>query len=971
VTRVAVARTKYARGFPSDKDVPFAYQVLELNEALERRYTSDAHLVTYVANGLVRQQRVNKPGLAAYPHPLRVECFFADVDNPGHALWTDETLAEARATDPHHEALATTGLYYTSAGRRIVQPLEKPVLAGEAEPYIRAWLVSLEQAGLAVDHNCRDWTRHFRLPYVRREGLKHTQIPDCLDLSRMRAVVPPEPTENVELAAIDQPGTRRPRDVHVGAWTTELPEVYRETAERLAVAVCTVSIDWHPLFMALAGALLARGIPPEHVPALCHAVSTLTGGDDRTQDRVTSAKTTVDRWRLGQPISGYSSLCTNWPGVAQAVDLVTSRGDQRRAREAAMAPVAPVALPALEVTIAALEDAIRNAGTGLTLIQAACGLGKTRATERIAAERAAKTHVSPDAMGDRAPFNSKTAISVDKHALAEQVVAHLVQLRTPARRHFGPLSKMDDKGQPVCKFAEIAGPLVAGGQRMRWLLCDGQGKTPCEYADTCAAKDGAEGPDDARVDVGPHGLMGQLDKATGSTGLLVLDEPPSLLETYSFTMAQLDEAVRHLRDFESNYVNALQPALQSLLQWARTWGPDDKPSSIQDLVNHFAGGLPPEIVPAARRAALLPDNADPLACARHAPRPDGGPRTPPIDLPALAQVRKSPARAAEVGRTSRLLQTVQHGAEHHVVARVETYNGRRVLHLTHVNDQFRDTLKRNGAVVVLDANADIHAPVFAKVAPLQFLRFDAPDGAPIERTMHWLPHATRTGWLKDGKLQLVPSLVRAVRSAIAWAHRKPGNGVLAIIAIRVVELALRAAFDPSDTVEAEWKEAGQDAATLADVHTKLGPILATWKGKLLVGHYGALRGLDHMAEADCLVTLGDPWVNKSQAEHEAVFLEVEDWNDRYRALCAAELEQAHGRLRTIHRTREGRALHLGTVAPGGQQWAVASAPRSTKAPDDAAMVSAVATLGSVSAAAAALHVRPANVRAALQRSLRM
>jgi len=695
-------------------------------------------------------------------------------------------------------------------------------------------------------------------------------------------------------------------------------------ARTLAAAVREVQTAWHPLFIALAGALLGRQVPAEHVPALCHAVSRLTGNDDRPEDRVTGAKSTIQRWQANLPIAGYRRLAEAWPAVAAALDRAMAKGDEKRARDevAALAPVVEPPRSVAEVTLA-LEDAIRNAGTGLTLIQAGCGLGKTRAAERVAAERAAKTHVDPNAKGDRAPFNSKTALAVDKHALAEQVVEHLVQLRTPARRHFGPLALLDVDGKPVCKLADVAEPLVAGGQRMRWLLCEGQGNTPCQFADGCAAKDGAEGAKDARVDVGPHALMGQLDKAAGSTGLLVLDEPPSLLETYSFTMQDLDAIELNLRAFDGDYVTALRPALNAVLHWARTCGPDEKPSSVEDLVNRFAGSDP--ALAAAQRTVFLPSNVDPLVCAQKAPMPPNSPRVPPITPAHLAQARRSPAVAGNIGRASRFLQIVFHGVSARVATRVETYGGRRVLHLTQVNEQFHQALQRNGAVVVLDANADIHAPAFSEIAQPHLLRFDAPDGAPIERTMHWLPHATRTAWLKDGKLRLAPTLVQALKVAVRWANERSLGGTLALVTMYVVELALRLARDPNDTeARAAWTESGQDAATLTLVQERLGPILQEWKGELLFGHYGALRGLDHMAQADCLVTLGDPWINMSQAEHEAVFLELDNWEQRYKALCRAELEQAHGRLRTVHRTREGRALHVGKELPSGSGWVSAT-----------------------------------------------
>ncbi|MFX9054237.1 hypothetical protein ABTN50_20235, partial [Acinetobacter baumannii] len=67
VARVAVARDKYAKGFqPGQEQVPEAYEVLELRQALHRVYSGDAHLVAYLVEGATRQPRVNKPGLALF-----------------------------------------------------------------------------------------------------------------------------------------------------------------------------------------------------------------------------------------------------------------------------------------------------------------------------------------------------------------------------------------------------------------------------------------------------------------------------------------------------------------------------------------------------------------------------------------------------------------------------------------------------------------------------------------------------------------------------------------------------------------------------------------------------------------------------------------------------------------------------------------------------------------------------------------
>ena len=72
-----------------------AYEVLDLRAALERVYETDAHLVTYVIEGAVRQPRINKPGLPSFERPVHTTTFMCDVDNPGHADWNDELRDEA------------------------------------------------------------------------------------------------------------------------------------------------------------------------------------------------------------------------------------------------------------------------------------------------------------------------------------------------------------------------------------------------------------------------------------------------------------------------------------------------------------------------------------------------------------------------------------------------------------------------------------------------------------------------------------------------------------------------------------------------------------------------------------------------------------------------------------------------------------------------------------------------------------
>jgi hypothetical protein len=89
----------------------------------------------------------------------------------------------------------------------------------------------------------------------------------------------------------------------------------------------------------------------------------------------------------------------------------------------------------------------------------------------------------------------------------------------------------------------------------------------------------------------------------------------------------------------------------------------------------------------------------------------------------------------------------------------------------------------------------------------------------------------------------------------------------------------------------------------------------------MVGYYGNLRGLDAMAGCDALATLMDPVPNLDEVQHNAAYYELEfDWEEYLRMLIRADLEQAHGRLRLVHRTQQAAACHVGSELPGGYGW---------------------------------------------------
>lgn len=193
---IAVAPDKFAPGLaPGCPNPPPAYQVVELKEALRAIYETDAHFVPY-HNGAARQARINKTGLPLYAGgDLVVDALIAEEDLPGHGEWTPELRATAREQEATLEILSTVGIYETAHGRRFVQPLAEPIPLADVERHLHRWLEHLRAAGVNVDMACKDWTRHYRLPHVQRDGKPYRSPYVNLDRMQPIALAPLPPVE--------------------------------------------------------------------------------------------------------------------------------------------------------------------------------------------------------------------------------------------------------------------------------------------------------------------------------------------------------------------------------------------------------------------------------------------------------------------------------------------------------------------------------------------------------------------------------------------------------------------------------------------------------------------------------------------------------------------------------------------------------------------------------------------------------
>jgi len=153
-----------------------------IDQALAYQYDCDAHFVPYVSDRRLNTQAIGKCRAT-------MTLFVVDVDAPNHAPPTPEWRATEREKVRRLETIAP-GYYAfeTRGGYRLVwllsepQDLDSPADAALWPRVYCAWLAWLErEAGIVGDASCADWTRCYRLPFVRRDG-EDQRLPTSGDL---------------------------------------------------------------------------------------------------------------------------------------------------------------------------------------------------------------------------------------------------------------------------------------------------------------------------------------------------------------------------------------------------------------------------------------------------------------------------------------------------------------------------------------------------------------------------------------------------------------------------------------------------------------------------------------------------------------------------------------------------------------------------------------------------------------------
>ena len=756
--------------------------------------------------------------------------------------------------------------------------------------------------------------------------------PAFVDLSRVGFAeappAPPAPEPKRRRPPREQVAASRARRVreHGGdaAPAGEFPRGWELVSEPVGLAVRdTVREGFHFVFLDLAGALCERGCPPSGVEAvIAHAHTFDPGWSHLLGARLTEARTTVAHYLAGEPITGYDSLRERAPAVADALDAglealhATNNSPVVRRVRAQLAAAAPESVSADEAAEIVARE-IREA-KGLVVIDASVGAGKTQGTARVAREL---PPLPPPP--ERAKPGARMAYLAPTHKLvnqtAEQVPRSLV-LRSP-------LAHMTD-GKPTCVYADAARELARGGQSVGYELCRGRGKNPCEHYDGCAARDPFDGDDRATFVASVHQLGGAVLGKAGKRARLVVDEPGELLAVEPVTLDDLEIALRRGDAFEQRYEAAIRPALVAFAAWvARIGDPNAEGlTSLPDMIRAAAGEAPADVLTAAGidpagetigdaiiRAALWARVVDEGESA-------GEPSCAPPLLrdyePLIA--RKNPGRAAETGTASRVRHLLRLGLMPPFHAgRVSEDLGERAVNLVGPNEALSTALAHTGPVVILDASARLIVGALRRERPdLRYVDLRVRDGAPIRRTILATNRATYSALMPRGVADWHAALP-LLRAALAWLAEDPTARSAALFLPMALEVGVAYTLRPDapETV-ALLRSVRVPVKTLRGVAELLRPVLATWPGELLTGHYGALRGRDDWKHVDATITLGDPRPNLGGEVEKALYLGA-GVDAQCEARAACELQQSQGRLRTPHRTKPGRQLHVGSVVPAG------------------------------------------------------
>jgi len=527
---------------------------------------------------------------------------------------------------------------------------------------------------------------------------------------------------------------------------------------------------------------------------------------------------------------------------------------------------------------------------------------------------------------DHCRGDERAIVTAPTHRLGEQIQAALGALGVPSTRPQGvarvrlPIIDGNGADAPACVHHQAAELLAIAGSSAREKLCK-----------DCPAREnhpqtGGEcpaflaGSEEAPVAVMQHTLLASLLRrqtelltappAPGKGGkgpppparLFVIDEPnsPFLHSPLGGARQQYDRE-KLAAELGTDARERLEPALFAVLRAVEAGG--HAGASLRRLLA-LAGGTPGAVEADLAELRAL-DGADlwqkslPERLARSAMHPSGR--------------EHALGRLAVVARFSGLLAALVDAAHHPdaPVLRVDEDGAAFLVTRARWTRYLGPYLAAGGRVRLLDATAPVDAFRALWGDALEVASVEVEDAPGVtRRALRW-GHAARGRHTIEG--QVLAEETRGPLRRLAELVTECSARKIGLLTHKPLADALRG-----------WLAAAPGAPAPAFVPDELAALVGAGV-EVSVGHYGAQRGLNTWAECDMLVTLGDPWPNlgAARAEAAALGLDPDAWAIEQ---ARAELVQAWGRIRAVHRTAPALVAHFGSsvLAPEpswAPQWA--------------------------------------------------
>jgi hypothetical protein len=732
--------------------------------------------------------------------------------------------------------------------------------------------------------------------------------------------------------------TRRPASSGAGAPVLALPPPELEALARaLSAVISRIHDGRHSLYLALSGTLLTRGVDPSALPALVAKIAR-SAGDAKVPERVNDAVSTVRTRQRGGAITGFLTLRADWPDVAAALDAQlppTPSAARNYVTSTLQVVTSSRTLPlaaALPNLRAILERGLRSPSE-VTVGKISPGAGKTR--EALEAARRS---------GARVAFAHPTnSVAIEQYRLGNS--------REPGAilRRFGALSVLGTNGLPVCTKAAVARVLQEGGMPVPHRLC-----LRCADRQACTARNGIEGPSNARIAVVNHGLLDAALEHVGTAGALVIDELPPVALHLDISAADLDVTLRCLRfgTFSSvlsrpaviivellrvatDVADHEEPLGSSL---AKAVAVHNDPAALLRRIENAHGflsrqtqvdeeeldldsfDLPKTVMPPPLTGRI---HDDALALLGSTIRQWPNHSVPPTTRAMSRRLVSASADSAkEVALASRVLARLGYLSNSPIddpvapLARWEVLGDgdddlKATLMITAPNEPLRRCLSHAGPLIVLDATPDLVALERLSRRPIRIDNIDVSDGVPVARRIlatfrgakSALAPGRRMAWEAFGPLLCEALLLAGVSqfgNVLLITHKPCADALRSAIPSRVPHERL-----------AWMLRARAEAA------------------RLVIEHFGNVKGRNEFdglawSSIDGLITLGDPWpdLRLIRRENQMLRLAPEQADQRSADLAAAELAQAHGRLRAPRQIKATCAVHVGAIIPAG--WSLAN-----------------------------------------------